>query len=153
MSKKPIERKEYTIDLQAVIMRLNELRNYIAILQSQIDTLTQEISELQLTLSTIKELNKEEREVDIFVATDRLASVFVPARIKKNWNSNILVNIGKEYYIKTSTELAEKVISRKISTTQNLLRLRQQELARALNEYNYLQNLISSIAYQQESMK
>lgn len=146
MSKNDSEKKE-VINIDLIITRLNELRRLIEILQNQVNTLSQELGELQLALASIKGLSEVTEEREALIAVDRLATVFVPAKIHGSWSKNLLVNIGRNYYVKTDNNTAEKIISKRIGVLQNMLRLRQEELARVVNEYNYLQQLITSAIY------
>ncbi|WFO75844.1 prefoldin subunit alpha [Desulfurococcaceae archaeon MEX13E-LK6-19] len=151
MSKKTSEEKR-EIDVNALLARINELRGYIEILQNQVNTLAQELSELQLALASIKGLSEVTDEREALIAVDRLATVFVPAKISGSWSKNLLVNIGRNYYVKTDSATAEKIISKRIGALQNLIRMRQQELSRALNEYNYLQQIIAAAFYQAQAV-
>lgn len=147
MSKKVGEERR-EIDINLVLARINELREYIGVLQSQLNTLTQELSELQLALSSIRGLGEITDEREALIAVDRLATVFVPAKISGSWSTNLLVNIGGSYYVKTNSSTAEKILSKRIGSLQNLIRVHQQELSRALNEYNYLQQIVAAALYQ-----
>ncbi len=148
MSKKSVEARTEKIDLQAVIIRINQLRDVIAILQEQVNALSSELTELQISLSTLKGLEEVVKERQVLVAIDRLATAFIPATITGEWSSHVLVSIGRNYYARVDRSRAVDIISKRISSVQNLLRLRNQELSRAVNEYNYLQQILQT-AYQQ----
>lgn len=153
MSKTPAEtaRRTQVISLDAILARLDELRNYIAALQTQVNNLTQELTELQLALSSMRSLDEVKSDTDVLIALDRLGAVLVPGRISPSWKDRVLVNIGGNYYARVDRSVAEKIISRRIGSVQNVLRLRQQELNRAINEYNYLQQIVAAAIMRQQA--
>ncbi len=149
MSKKVEAPRVERIDLQSIAIRLNQLRDLIAILQDQVNTLTQELTELQLALSTIKGLEEVVEETEVLVAADRLATILVPAKILGNWSNKVVINIGRNYYARVDKDTAIKMLNKRINITQNLLRLRSQELNSVVNEYNSLQQALQAMYYQQ----
>jgi len=155
LSKAPAEKqaKPQVVSLDTILAKINELREYINILQTQVNSLTQELTELQLALSSMKSLQEISKDTDILITLDRLGAVLVPGKIDPSWKDRILVNIGKNYYAKVGPEIAEKILSRRIGSIQNILRLRQQELSNAVNEYNYLQQLVATAIYQQQRLQ
>ncbi len=149
MSKKVEAHRVERIDLQSIAIRLNQLRDLIAILQDQVNTLTQELTELQLALSTIRGLEEVVEETEVLVAADRLATILVPAKILGNWSNKVVINIGRNYYARVDKDTAIKMLNKRINATQNLLRLRSQELNSVVNEYNSLQQALQAMYYQQ----
>ena len=149
MSKKVEAPRVERIDLQSIAIRLNQLRDLIAILQDQVNTLTQELTELQLALSTIKGLEEVVEETEVLVAADRLATILVPAKILGNWSNKVVINIGRNYYARVDKDTAIKMLNKRINITQNLLRLRSQELNSVVNEYNSLQQALQAMYYRQ----
>ncbi len=147
MSKTPSEKKE-KIDLQALVARAGELRNIIAVLEEQVTRLTEELTELKLAETTLKGLSGIEGDTEALVALDRLATVFVPAVIPGSWGNSVLVNIGRNYYAKLSREAAEKILARRIDTLEKIIGIRRRELNQAINEYNYLQQVLQAVYVQ-----
>ena len=76
--------------------------------------------------------------------------MLIPSSIPDNWSNRVLVNIGKNYYAKVDKDKALKILSNRITSLDNILRLRRQELNRAINEYNYLQQVLQSIYIQSQ---
>jgi len=151
MSGKVQREETRKIDLQSIILRVNELRDIIAVLQDQVTSLSQELTELRLAQSTIKGLEEVPGEVEALISIDRLGSTFIPSRIPSDWSNMVLVNIGKNYYAKVGKDRALKILSSRIASLENILRLRRQELTRAINEYNYLQQILQSIYIQAQA--
>ncbi len=148
MSKKVPEQRVEKVSLEAVMARLNQLRDAIAVLQDQVNILSSELTELQMAISTLKGLEEVTSDRKVLVAVDRLASVFIPATIGGEWSNNVLVSIGRNYYARVDREKAVGIINKRIRRVQEILKIRNQELSRAINEYNYLQQVLQT-AYQQ----
>lgn len=152
MSKKVSREEVKQVDIRSIILRINELREIIAVLQDQVASLSQELAELKLAQSTIRGLEEIRGKVEALISIDRLASVLIPSSICDTWGSSVLVNIGRNYYAKVDKDRALKILSKRITSLDNILKLRKQELDRAINEYNYLQQILQSIYIQSQMM-
>ncbi len=153
MSKAERESRQY-ISINELIIRANELREYINILQAQIGNYSTQLSELQLSLNTIENMPEEGGEA--LVTLDRLSTVYLPVTIKDNWKENIVVNIGLNYYIRSSKEKAEEIIRNRIGIVRKIIEGLRREYQAALTEYNALQQIIATIyarMQEQQSMK
>ncbi len=153
MSKAGRESRQY-ISINELLIRANELREYINILQAQIGNYSTQLSELQLSLNTIENMPEEGGEA--LVTLDRLSTVYLPVTIKDNWKENIVVNIGLNYYIRSSKEKAEEIIRNRIGIVRKIIEGLRREYQAALTEYNALQQIIATIyarMQEQQSMK
>ncbi len=153
MSKAGRESRQY-ISINELIIRANELREYINILQAQIGNYSTQLSELQLSLNTIENLPEDGGEA--LVTLDRLSTVYLPITIKDNWKENIVVNIGLNYYIRSSKEKVEEIIRNRIGIVRKIIEGLRREYQAALTEYNALQQIIATIyarMQEQQSMK
>jgi len=153
MSKAGRESRQY-ISINELIIRANELREYINILQAQIGNYSTQLSELQLSLNTIENMPEEGGEA--LVTLDRLSTVYLPVTIKDNWKENIVVNIGLNYYIRSSKEKAEEIIRNRMGIVRKIIEGLRREYQAALTEYNALQQIIATIyakMQEQQSMK
>ncbi len=142
MSKQPSEERR-KISLTELMIRANELREYIGVLQAQVQDLSAQLTELQLSLTTIDDL--PEGSSDSYIMLDRMNTVFLPAKIVNDWNEKLLVNIGGNYYIRTNKDNAVKLLNKRIADTRRVLDSLQRQLASALTEYNYIQQILASI--------
>ena len=153
MSKAGRESRQY-ISINELIIRANELREYINILQAQIGNYSTQLSELQLSLNTIENMPEEGGEA--LVTLDRLSTVYLPVTIKDNWKENIVVNIGLNYYIRSSKEKAKEIIRNRIGIVRKIIEGLRREYQAALTEYNALQQIIATVyarMQEQQSMK
>lgn len=135
-----------TVTLSELFARADELRQYISILQQQMNTLSSQFAELQFSLTTIEGLPEEESEC--LTVLDRLNTVFVPVKIPSDWKNKVLVNIGLNYYIKLDKNKAKEVIEKRISSLRMMLEQTRRRYEQALIEYNALQQILASIYIQ-----
>ncbi len=135
------------VSLNELVLRYNQLKEYINILGSQIDTYTRHLSELQLVLDTLK--NIPEKGSSALVTLDRLNTLFLPVNIVEEWSSKVVINIGRNYYMKTTRDKAVEIINKRLNNIRRILNDLQKQYQLALNEYNVLQQLLSSIYVQQ----
>jgi len=140
---KEVKEEKYEITLEDLILRASQLRDYINALQNQINTVSAQISELQMVLDTLDAL--PHRESPILIVLDRLNTIFLPATISSNWHNEILVNIGRNYYVKTNSERAREIVSRRLTTLRRALDELTRRYQAALSEYSALQRILASI--------
>lgn len=151
MSKEIREEKQKEVSINALLIRASQLRDYLSLLSSQIENYTAQVSELQLVINTLESLPSS--ETDTLVALDRLNTVFIPAKINANWYNEIIVNIGRKYYIKTSREKARELVSKRLDTLHRILDDLRRKYQVAMNEYNAIQQVIATIYTQLSSKK
>ncbi|OYT39760.1 MAG: prefoldin subunit alpha [Desulfurococcales archaeon ex4484_58] len=146
MSKESREEK-VAISLGELVARANQLRDYLTILSSQIDTYTSHINELQVTLNTLKNIPDE--DVEGLIVLDRLNSAFIPVSISGGWLKTVIVNIGRNYYMKTDREKAVEIINKRLEALRRILNNLRNQYQNMLNEYNTIQQILASIYSQQ----
>lgn len=132
-----------TVTLSDLLARADELRQYVSILQQQINTLSSQFTELQFSLTTIEELPEEGSQG--LIVLDRLNTVFVPVKIPSDWKNKVLVNIGLNYYIRLDKNKAKEVIEKRISSLRMMIEQIRRQYEQALVEYNALQQVLVSI--------
>ncbi|ADI32476.1 prefoldin subunit alpha [Staphylothermus hellenicus] len=140
---KEIREKRTTVTLTELIARANELREHMNVLQTQIETYTSQLSELQLVKNTLEELPTS--TFDGLVVLDRLNTAFIPVRISDNWDKNIIVNIGRNYYVRTNKDKASKIVSDRISVIRRILNDLRRQYQAVLMEYNTIQQILAKI--------
>ncbi len=151
MSKKPVEKTgRVAITLEDLLVRAEQLKQYLAQLEARINDLTTQITELQLAKNTLENLPEEGGEA--LVITDRLSTLFIPAIIPKDWSRRVIVRIGLNYYIKTSSEKASETIVKSLNSLRQILQSTQQQYRAVLTEYNAIQQILAKI-YAQAQQK
>jgi len=131
------------VSLNELIARANQLRDYITILGSQIETYRTHISELQIVLNTLNNLPAEGSSA--LMVLDRLNTAFIPVNIGGGWSSSVIINIGRNYYIKTDKARAVEIIEKRLDNLGKILNNLNQQYQALLNEYNYIQQILLSI--------
>jgi prefoldin alpha subunit len=129
------------IQLEEILVRFNELREYANILASTINTYLTQQRELQLALETLKNLPEDGGEG--YIILDRLSSAMIPAVINKEWSKGILVHLGLGYYLKADKAKALEIISKRSSNIERVLGELQKRYSVVLEELNRLQQLLS----------
>lgn len=134
------ERREViTVPLDTLIAELGEVRRYIDTLQSQLNQITSELSEVNNSKNFISELKTEGVE-EVVVPTDRRG--YVLTRAKPIDKDKVIVHIGLEYYAELPLEKAMEILINIEKDLRNTLTLIQRELSNATNYYQQLQALI-----------
>ncbi len=142
MSKESREEKR-EITVNELLIRASQLRDYLSLLSTQIENYTAQATELQLILNTIDSL--PESEASVLMVLDRLNTVFIPAKIASNWSNELIVNIGRNYYIKTNKEKARELVSKRLDLVRRILDDLRRRYQTALNEYNAIQQVLASV--------
>ncbi|MEM1628305.1 MAG: prefoldin domain-containing protein [Desulfurococcaceae archaeon] len=131
------------INIEDLIIRANELKSHIDILSNVLNTYINRYREFQLTMETLRNLPEDGGRG--YVVLDRLSTALIPAMVDKEWTSNILVNLGLNYYLKTSRDKAIELIGKKISETEKIMNDIQTKYKALLEEYTNIQRTLSKI--------
>ncbi len=143
---KTAETKQVTISLDELAARAELLRRYIELLKTQMDLLLEEINELKTAYNTLKEARESEDE--IYISTNRFNTVLIKGSLPKGWDKDILLHIGLEYFIKTDKETAMKLLEKKISEREEVVRKTREDYKKMLIEYEQIQGILATV-YQQ----
>jgi prefoldin alpha subunit len=143
MSKEAREEKR-AVTLDELIYRATQLREYLTLLNNQIENYALQASELRLVLDTLDSL-PEENKSSILVVLDRLNTVFMPASIKETWSNELIVNIGGNYYVRTDKSKAREIVSSRLNTVNRVLNELRQRYQLILNEYNAIQQVLAQV--------
>ncbi|MET1160599.1 MAG: prefoldin domain-containing protein [Thermoprotei archaeon] len=142
MSKKTPEEKR-VITVGELITRANQLRDYIASLSSYLETLALQINELETARSALNAMPSQ--DFASLLSIDKLNAILIQALIPRDWHTQVLVNIGRNYYLKTSREKAIDIINKRLSNLRRIANEVQRQYQLALNEYNAIQQILASI--------
>jgi len=142
LSKQPSEEKR-VITFDELLIRAEQLKEYLDYLANTIETYTSQAIDLQIVLATLDSLVDGDNPV--LMVLDRLNTVFIPAVIPGDWASNVIVNIGRNYYVKTSRDKAKEIVSRRLSNIRLIIERLRKQYEIVLNEYTAVQQLISRI--------
>jgi prefoldin alpha subunit len=147
LEKTPIEERR-VITLEELVARVEELRESIEVLDSAINTYLSQYRELQLSLETLKNLGETPGEGYIII--DRLSSIMIPAKILEKWESNLLVNLGLGYYLKTNREKAIEILTKRIQVLEGEINQLQSRRRAMAEEYLGLQRILNQVIQSQQ---
>ena len=147
LEKTPREERR-VITLEELVARVEELRESIEVLDSAINTYLSQYRELQLSLETLKNLGETPGEGYIII--DRLSSIMIPAKILEKWESNLLVNLGLGYYLKTNREKAIEILSKRIQVLEGEINQLQSRRRAMAEEYLGLQRILNQVIQSQQ---
>jgi len=133
------------ISLDALIAQLNDLKNYISALQTQINQLVAELAEIRSGENVISEMKAGLPE-EMLAPADRRG--YVMLRAKPLSNSSVVVRIGGNYYAELSLEKAVEVLLSREKELGNILAQLRKELGRASEYHDQLQLLVNSLIAQ-----
>ncbi|MEM1675585.1 MAG: prefoldin subunit alpha [Desulfurococcaceae archaeon] len=142
MSKESGEERR-VVTVEELIARATQLREYLNLLNSQIESLTLQASELQLVINTLNSL--PETSSSNLMVLDRFNTVFIPININENWLNHVIVNIGGSYYIKTNRDKAVELINKRLDSVKRVLDELVKRYQIVLNEYNAIQRVLSAV--------
>ncbi|MEM4717174.1 MAG: prefoldin subunit alpha [Desulfurococcaceae archaeon] len=143
--KQPEKRVIY---LDELLARVSELKEHIELVDSTLNTYLNHYRELQLSIETIKTLS--DRQEEGYIIIDRLSSIMIPAIVKESWHSNLLVNLGLGYYVKTTRDKAIELLSRRQQEIEKAINNLQAQRKALAEEYLGLQRLVSQIMEAQQ---
>ncbi len=135
-----------TITLDELLLRLEQLKQYMALLETRISEASNQLTELQLSKNTLE--NLPEQGGDGLVVLDRLSTIFIPVKIPEEWPRKILVNIGLNYYMRTDREKANDILIKRINSVRRTIQVLQKQYATLSTEYNALQQVLAQIYVQ-----
>jgi len=140
---KDARRVEQEVSIDEILLRASQLREYLSILQDQINSVSAQISELQMVLDTLDAIPQTDSQV--LITLDRLTTVLIPATIPNTWHNELLVNIGKNYYVKTTRDKAREIVDKRLATLRRVLSELTRRYQVALAEYTTLQRVLESL--------
>lgn len=144
---KEVKEERRTISLQELIVRANQLRDSLILLESQLNNYNVQLNELKLVRETLSSISDGLR---CYMLLDRLNAVFLPVMVEPDWSNNVVVNIGRNIYLKTSRDKALEVINERINGLNNILRDLSNQYKALLEEYSFINQVLASIYAQLE---
>lgn len=137
------------ISIDELLTRASQLRDQIEAVSATLNTYLTQYRELQLAFETIKNLPEEVPHS--YVVVDRLSMVLIPSRISDNWASNVLVNLGLGYYMKTSRDKAMEILQKRLREVEKIISDVQSQHQRLLREYVAIQRIVNQVIEAQQS--
>ncbi len=133
------------VPLDALIAQMAELRKYIESLQTQINQIQEEISELRASSNALSEFKSGKAE-EILTPADRRGHILIKAKpISKE---TVITHVGLEYYVELPLDKAIEILSIKEKELKEASDELQRELIKVLNYYQKLENVVNTVLAQ-----
>jgi prefoldin alpha subunit len=142
MSKR-VEEGKRVVTVEELLARASELKEYMDLLQSQMQLYTSQLGELELVKNTLENLPLG--SADTLIVLDRLNMVFIPAVLDEKWFENVFVNIGRNYYIRTNKDEAHRIVNDRIIVVRRILDNLRRQYQIVLSEYNVIQQILAKV--------
>jgi len=146
MSKKTEER---VVSLEELVARAEELKEYAGAIQSALNTYLTQYTELQLVIETLKSLPQGSPQ--IYVLLNRLGSAMIPAQVSEGWESNIIVNLGLNYYARATREQGVSILEKRLQAVKKIIDRLQRDYKSVVEEYSYIQQILAQVYAQLQS--
>ncbi len=141
MSKESREERRI-VSVNELLARAAQLRDFLSLLSSQIDNYSSQVAELQMLANTLN--NIPIKGFTGLIVLDRLNTVFIPASIGEEWAKEVIVNIGRNYYMKVTKDRALEIVNKRLNTLRKVLDDLKKQYQLALNEYNAIQQILAT---------
>lgn len=145
---KEVKEERGVVTLQDLLVRATQLRDSLAILDAQISGYNNQLNELRLVKDTLNTISSE--GLYSYILLDRLGAVFIPVNFDQQWANNVIVNIGRNVYLKTSRGEALKIVDERISKLTRIINELGRQYRAVLDEYNAINQIIQSVYAQLE---
>jgi prefoldin alpha subunit len=146
MSKKTEER---VVSLEELVARAEELKEYAGAIQSALNTYLTQYTELQIVIETLKSLPQGSPQ--IYVLLNRLGSAMIPAQVSEGWESNIIVNLGLNYYARATREQGVSILEKRLQAVKKIIDRLQRDYKSVVEEYSYIQQILAQVYAQLQS--
>ncbi|PUA33384.1 MAG: prefoldin subunit alpha [Zestosphaera tikiterensis] len=133
------------VSLDALVAQMAELRKYIENLQTQINQIQEEISELRASSNALSEFKSGKTE-EILTPADRRGHILIKA--KPVSKETVVTHIGLEYYVELPLDKAIEILTLKEKELREASDELQRELVRVLNYYQRLENVVNTVLTQ-----
>lgn len=137
--------------VEELLVRAEELKQYLNVLNATINNYVNQYRELQLAGETLKNLPESGGEG--YTILDRLSMVLVPITIDPAWKAKVLVNLGLGYYLKSDRDKALAIVSKRIAELERLINELQARYRQYLQEYSAIQDRLAAFLGKEEETK
>ena len=130
---------------QELYMEFQVLDQHIKQLQKQLELITHQIIDLNVTSNSLDEFNKITAGKDIFVPLS--SGIYVKANIKDT--SELLVNVGANVVVKKDVTSTKKLIQNQIEEMKKIQKQMVEELEKLTNHAAQLETQLQSLVSQE----
>ena len=137
------ETQKVVISLEDLLAQADALKKYIDYLQKTLAELQDNIISIDSSLQALKEIQNSQEL--LMIGDKRGNIIFKLQGIEK---AKVLVHLGLDYYAEVDPSVAERILNDKKAELSNALNELQRELAKSLEAYNEITELLNQIQQQ-----
>ncbi|BCU70803.1 prefoldin subunit alpha [Stygiolobus caldivivus] len=138
------ESGEMAIDLEAIYQQAVELKDYIETLQKTLAEVLDSIESVKSSKNAIDELGKQNQEY--LLLGDRKGNIMF--RVSNIGNTKVIVHLGMQYFVEVDPQTAKRLLDDKEKELTDYSKALQNELAKSVEAYNQLAQVLSAIQAQ-----
>lgn len=135
---------QIAIDIEALYQQVVELKEYIDTLQKTLTEVLDSIESVRSSKSAIDEIGKGNQE--FIMIGDRKGNVLF--KVGNINNTKVIVHLGLQYFVEVDPQTAKKILDDKEKELNNYSKALQAELAKSIEAYNQLAQVLSAIQAQ-----
>jgi len=138
------ENQKVVISVEDLLVQADVLKKYIDYLQKTYAELQDNIMSIDSSLQALKEIQNSQ---ELLMIGDRKGNIIF--KIQGIERAKVLVHLGLDYYAEVDPAVAEKILSDKKTELSNALNSVQKELAKSVEAYNEIAEILNQIQQQQ----
>lgn len=137
------EGQKVVVSIEDLLAQANELKKYIDYLQKTYSELQDNLLSIDSSLQALKELQNSQ---ELLMVGDKRGNIIF--RLQGIEKTKVLVHLGLDYYAEVEPSFAEKLLNEKKTEFSNLLNSVQKELAKSLEAYNEIAEILNQAQQQ-----
>lgn len=138
---------QIAIDVGALYQQAVELKEYIDTLQKTLTEVLDSIESVKSSKSAIDEIGKGNQEY--IMIGDRKGNVMF--KVSNINNVKVIVHLGMQYFVEVDPQTAKKILDDKEKELNDYSKALQAELAKSIEAYNQLAQVLSAIQAQAQT--
>ena len=135
---------EIAINVEALYQEAATLKEYIDSLQKTLNEVLDSIDSIRASKSAIDEIAKQNQE--FLLIGDRKGNVIF--KVGNINNVKVIVHLGLQYFVEVDPQTAKRILDDKEKELNDYSKALQAELAKSLDAYNQLAQVLAAIQAQ-----
>lgn len=144
-----IDEKKIEEEAGRIYAQINTLNSIAEALKEQSEAIQKQLIDLQLSLETLNEISKLEKNCRVILPLG--SSIMVDAIIIDN--ENAYINVGSNVIIKRPNQYVKEILEKRVEILQKQQIEVQQKLNETISGIQYLQNQLNTLLQQLKERK
>ena len=140
------ENQKVVISVEDLLAQADALKKYIDYLQKTYAELQDNIMSIDSSLQALKEIQNSQ---ELLMVGDKKGNIIF--KIQGIEKTKVLVHLGLDYYAEVDPAVAERILNDKKAELNNALSSVQKELAKSVEAYNEIAEILNQIQQQLQS--